>query len=106
MLQSVVKVKEAVACCAAVEEILDEEFSQYFIERRFCIKIENINRLFKMMQAMLYSFSKKDCCKLMRAAFSLELCWSLMLVPGSEVELSEIEIQAFGNHRASAYGSV
>ena len=60
------------------------------------------DREFEMMQAMLYSFSKKDCCKLMRASLSLELCLSLMFVPGSEVEFSEIEIQALGNHRTSA----
>ena len=58
------------------------------------------------MQAMLYSFSKKDCCKLMGSSFSLKLCLSLMYVPRSEAEFSEIEIQALGNHKTSADCSV
>ena len=51
---------------------------------------------------MLDRLGEEDCCKLVRAAFSLELGVSLVEVPAINVEISEVEVESFGDNRTSA----
>ena len=51
---------------------------------------------------MLDRLGEEDGCKLVRAAFSLELGVSFVKVPALNVEISEVEVERFGDNRTSA----
>ena len=72
---------------ATMEEVSDERLTQDDIEGWLSIQVEDKDWLSDGVQGMLDGLTEQDRSKFVAAPFTLELCRSLVLIPGFNVQV-------------------
>ena len=97
MLEAIVQVKKSVASGPDQMKFSDDDLSDCKVKSRPCIQEEAIDGAVVVLDGVVDSFGEKECTKFMTRVNTKKLGFWLSLRPVTEGELSNIEVEGFGN---------